>query len=242
MHPSIPPRPAQGPPLSSVTYTFTGTTVAPGTDAEILDRLMKSEEYKAFREDTKAITSFSVEMFKLYSGAVIAVATGVLVGSLSVVKELSDWAYNWMIGWSWGLTTAAVVFAFIELLLSQFASQQELQTLEWRLSAHDYNKKMPNHFSDWCRYLMVATCITLVIGVLFSAAFIFLNRNSPRRSNESGSSAPTKIMADSSVSAAQPPSTRNPDRPGHADLPKPSQRPHDTRGVYGDNPTKEVTR
>lgn len=100
MHPSIPPRPAQGPPLSSVTYTFTGTTVAPGTDAEILDRLMKSEEYKAFREDTKAITSFSVEMFKLYSGAVIAVATGVLVGSLSVVSrqgtlrlglQLDDW-------------------------------------------------------------------------------------------------------------------------------------------------------
>lgn len=241
MNPSVPNRLPQEPPPTSITYTFTGSTVAPSTEAEILDQLMKSEEYKAFREDSKALTGFSVEMFKIYSGAVIAVATGVFVGSLAVVKELSTWSCNWMLGWSWGLTAAAVVFAFIELLLSQFASQRELKILEWRLHEHDYKTKVANHYSDGCRYLMVATCITLVFGVVLSATFIFHNRNAPRRSNESGSSAPTKIMADSSLSTAQRPSNRSLDSPGHTNLSKSGQRSRDTGShIHGDTATREI--
>jgi len=217
--------------FTSPSFTVTFPTVKVASN---LDQLMKSEEFKAFREDDKALDGFTVEMFKLYSGAIIAVATGVFVGTLSVVKELDAWNCNWLLGFSWALTTAAVVMAFVELLLSQFGAYLSKEILAWRLENHDYNTAKRNPFSDWCRYLMVATCITLALGVVLSAIFIFQNRKSPRRTNESA--ATPKGMATCPICKANGSAVANPASRGHGE-PAESGQHRDAKPTL--NPTHE---
>lgn len=230
--------PHQGPRPSSVIFTFTGSPVL--SKADSLEQLMKSEEYKAYKDDVKSLNEYSVEIIKLYFGAIIAVATGVFIVTISVVKELTTWSYDCVLGIAWGSTTLAVVCAFVGLLVSQFASKRELGIMEWRLEAHDYKTEHPNVPSDWNRRLTVTTCITLALGVVLSATFIFLNRRSPRRNNESGSSTTTKSVADSSSSSSQRPSGASPDGASNVDLPEHGKHPNIGESVHREQPPEKV--
>lgn len=142
------------------------------------------QEFKIYREDHKGFDGQRIEMFKLYNGMVLAISSAIFLGTLSVAKELMEIRGDWVVRWAWIFTVLAVLLAFLELLLSQFAYERAQENLQIQYRSHNYGKALSNNYATACRFLLMVMCLTLSLGVVFSTTFLFMNRHTPRRGDE----------------------------------------------------------
>lgn len=161
----------------------------PGTpifspEEEAFEQKANRQEFKIYREDHKGFDGQRIEMFKLYNGMVLAISSAIFLGTLSVAKDLTEIRGDGMVRWAWIFTVLAVLMAFLELLLSQFAYERSQENLLIQYQSHNYGTGLSNKYADACRYLLVAMCITLSLGVVSSTMFLFMNRHTPRRGDE----------------------------------------------------------
>jgi hypothetical protein len=165
------------------------------TQEETFEQNANRQEFKIYREDHKGFDGQRIEMFKLYNGMVLAISSAIFIGTLSVTKELKEIRGDEVIRWAWIFTILAVLMAFMELLLSQFAYEKSQENLRVQYQSHDYEKKTTNSYARACRYLLVGMCLILSIGVVLSITFLFMNRHTPRRGDEPSKAArPSEIV------------------------------------------------
>jgi hypothetical protein len=151
---------------------------------ETFEQKANRQEFKIYREDHKGFDGQRIEMFKLYNGMVLAISSAIFLGTLSVAKELTVISGDWVVRWAWVFTVLAVLMAFMELLLSQFAYEKSQENLLIQYQSHDYGIALTNRYATGCRYLLVGMCLTLSLGVVSSITFLFMNRHTPRRGDE----------------------------------------------------------